>query len=393
MVKFHPSNLLEILREAANSQQKKGIKFLRNGQQHDYLSYQDVYVRASCLARKLRNSYEIGKLERIAITLPTSPEYVCAFFGILASGAVPVTLPHPSRVIASKKYANRIKGAVTQSRIKYVLGNQKVAKTLANELDLSSKLDIKVVLVDELLCNLNSAFSISDIDLDTGVALNTNDPAIIQYTSGSTSAPKGVILTHQQVIANLDAIRFGLDIVSNDICCSWLPLFHDMGLIGCLLGSIYNNIDLLLMNPIDFIRDPVNWLKLFGKFKATVSAAPNSAYLRCVQRTDTDQLNLLDLSSWRIAMNGAEFVDSETIDKFAQHFQNTGFQPEAFMPVYGMAEACLAVTFPPVNRKYISVEVDRKLLNKGIVEILPQDSKTVDIEHFPRRFISVGVIC
>lgn len=390
MVKFHPCNLLEMLREAANSQKKRGIKFFKNGQHYAYLSYQDVYVQASCLARELRNFYEIGKLERIAITLPTSPEFVVAFFAILAAGAVPVPVPHPSRVIASKKYASRIKGAITQSRIKCVLGNQKVARIFANEFDFASKLDIKVIIVDELLGKLNSASSIADVDCDTDVELDTNNPALIQYTSGSTSAPKGVILTHQQVIANLDAISFGLNIVSNDVCCSWLPLFHDMGLIGCLLGSIHNNIDLLLMNATDFIRDPVNWLKLFGNFKATVSAAPNSAYLRCVQRTDIDKVNLLDLSSWRIAMNGAEFVDSETLDKFARHFHNAGFQPEAFMPVYGMAEACLAVTFPPLNRKYISLEVDRKLLSKGIVEIFPQDSKAVDLKDFPRRFISVG---
>ena len=382
------SNLLEMLREAANSQQLRGIRFFKRGKQHSYLSYKDIYIHANCLAKKLRYSYKIGNFERVAITLPNSPEYVAAFFGIIAAGAVPVPLPHPSRVVASKIYASRIKGAITQSRIQYVIGNQKTAQTFANEFDFFDKLGIEVVLVEDL-CNLDSASSVSNIDIDPDTNPSIDCPALIQYTSGSTSAPKGVVLTHQQVMANLDAIRFGLKIVSNDVCCSWLPLFHDMGLIGCLLGSIYNNIDLLLMNPIDFIRNPLDWLKLFDKFKATVTAAPNSAYLRCVQRIDIERVNSLDLTSWRIAMNGSEFVDPETIDKFSQHFYVAGFQPEVFLPVYGMAEACLAVTFPPLNRKYISVDVDRKLLSKDIVENFPQD-KVVDLQHSLRRFVSVG---
>lgn len=379
----YPSNLLEVLEISANSPLKKGVRFFKDGQQYSYLSYQDILFQAGCLAGELRNYYKINNLERIAITLPTSPEYVVAFFGVLVAGAVPVTLPYPSRIIASQKYISRIEGATTQSRIRYIIGDKKVAKVFNNESCSANHQDIEVIPI-EYLQKLN-------VPLDgLNTSINGSFPALIQYTSGSTSAPKGVVLTHQQVIANLDAINCGLGLVSDDICCSWLPLFHDMGLIGCLLGSIYSNIDLLLMDPIEFIRDPLNWLRLFDSYKATVTAAPNSSYLRCVQKVDSAQVKLLNLSSWRIAMNGSEPVDLEIINNFYQHFRDTGFNLKAFMPVYGMAEASLAVTFPPVNREHISVNLNRELLGEGIVKIAFSKVEDVKIDNTWRQVISVG---
>lgn len=379
----YPSNLLEVLERSASSPLKKGVRFFKDGQQYSYLCYQDILFQAGCLAGELRTYYEINNLERIAITLPTSPEYIVAFFGVLAAGAVPVTLPYPSRIIASQKYISRIEGATTQSKIRYIIGDEKVAEIFNNESSSANHQSIKVIPI-ECFQKLNVPLS----KLNTSI--NGSFPALIQYTSGSTSAPKGVVLTHQQVIANLDAINCGLGLVSDDICCSWLPLFHDMGLIGCLLGSIYSNIDLLLMDPIEFIRDPLNWLRLFDNYKATVTAAPNSSYLRCVQKVDSAQVKSLNLSSWRIAMNGSEPVDLEILNNFCQYFRDTGFNFKAFMPVYGMAEASLAVTFPPVNREHISINLNRELLSKGVVKIASSTFEDVNINNPWRQVISVG---
>ena len=378
------SGIPGLLESAANSRKRKGIKFLRSGSVYSHLSYESLLSDAVSFAGYMKKSCPVGKLERVAIALPSSPEFVIAFFGTLLAGAVPVPLPHLDRFTAAGRYGDRMKAAITQSNIRYVMTTDYASKKLEKNFSFLSELNVSLISVDKT----QIGFPESDYS-DIGGELDLDSPALIQYTSGSTSKPKGIILTHRQVAANLEAINVGLNLCSEDVCCSWLPLFHDMGLIGCLLGSINSNIDLLLMEPIEFVRNPLNWLKPIDEFNATIASAPNSAYLRCIQRVTSDDLQSLNLSSWRVAMNGSEFVDPETMHTFSQHFQAANFKSRAFLPVYGMAEASLAVTFPPLDRDYAVICLDRKLLSRNEIEILPTDESEADTSSY-MQVASVG---
>lgn len=378
------SGILGLLERAANSGRGKGIRFLKSGSVYSHLPYENLLSSAVLFARYMKNSYPVERLERVAIALPNSPEFVTAFFGTLLIGAVPVPLPHLGRFTAISRYDDRMRGAITQSNIRYVITTEYASKRLEKDFSFFSELDVSLIAIDTMqFCSLDLNCN------DVGAELDLDAPALVQYTSGSTSKPKGIILTHRHLMANLDAINVGLDLCSADICCSWLPLFHDMGLIGCLLGSINSNIDLLLMDPIEFIRNPLNWLKPMSEFKATVTSAPNSAYLRCAQKVDVNDVVSLDLSSWRIAMNGSEFVDPETMHEFSQHFCAANFSPKAFLPVYGMAEASLAVTFPLLNKSYQVLCLDRKSLNKDAIKIVPVDESCSHVDNY-MQVVSVG---
>ena len=177
-----------------------------------------------------------------------------------------------------------------------------------------------------------------------------SDIALLQYTSGSTGAPKGVILTHAMLLANIRIVGHTIQVNSDDIFVSWLPLYHDMGLIGAWLGSLYFAIPLVIMSPLSFLKQPETWLWTIHHYQATISAAPNFAYALCIHKILDKEIEGLDLGSWRLAFNGAEPVSLQTITQFTQRFSAYGFKPTALTPVYGLAEASLGLVFTPINR-------------------------------------------
>lgn len=376
------SNLLEMLTKTAHSSQTKGIKFLKAGYVYEHLSYLDLLKKSYCFSETLKKSYCPKPFERIVITLPTSPEFVIAFFGIIIAGAVPVPLPHPNRLYSPARYLSRVVGVIAKSGVSFIVTNSEILEILDKNSSFFDELNVKEIIINGDEINTDSLMDYSY------PMINESDPALIQYTSGTTSQPKGVILTHSNLISNLDSIKQGLRLTSTDVCCSWLPLFHDMGLIGCLLGSINSNIDLLLMEPIEFIRDPVNWLNLFKDFKASITAAPNSAYLRCIQKISLDKAKSLDLSTWRVAMNGSEFVDARTMTDFSNHFKESGFGLNVFLSVYGMAESSLAVTFSTLGEKFTSIKLDRISLSSGIVTIVQSNDDVNNNQYM--WLVSVG---
>jgi len=176
-----------------------------------------------------------------------------------------------------------------------------------------------------------------------------SDIALLQYTSGSTGDPKGVVLTHANLLANIRAIGEAVELTSDDVGVSWLPLYHDMGLIGSWLTLLHYGTPLCVMSPLAFLARPERWLHAFHKHRGTIAAAPNFAYELCVRKIADKDIEGLDLSSWRAALNGAEPVNPETLERFEQRFAKYGFRREAQLPVYGLAEASLAVTFPPLH--------------------------------------------
>jgi acyl-CoA synthetase (AMP-forming)/AMP-acid ligase II len=174
--------------------------------------------------------------------------------------------------------------------------------------------------------------------------------ALVQYTSGSTGDPKGVVLTHGNLLANVRAIGEAMRIVPDDVAVSWLPLYHDMGLIGTWLGSLYHGCRLVAMSPTRFLASPRAWLSAIHRHRGTLTAAPAFGYEICATRIADADLEGLDLSSWRVALNGSEPVSPRGLELFAQRFARYGFRPEAMTPVYGLAENALALTFPPLGR-------------------------------------------
>ena len=184
----------------------------------------------------------------------------------------------------------------------------------------------------------------------TGPDGDASDPAFVQYTSGSTGQPKGVLLTHANLLANIRAIAAGLELEPTDVGVSWLPLYHDMGLIGSWLNCLHNGLPLTLMPPTAFLARPERWLWAIHERRATLSAAPNFAYELAARRIADERLEGLDLSSWRVALNGAEPVSPGTLERFARRFAPHGFRPTAMTPVYGLAECSVALAFPPIGR-------------------------------------------
>ncbi len=178
--------------------------------------------------------------------------------------------------------------------------------------------------------------------------------ALIQYTSGSTGDPKGVVLSHENLLANIRAIGRSINASSADVLVSWLPLYHDMGLIGAWLGSLYFGASFYVMSPLSFLARPQSWLWAMHRFRATISAAPNFAFERCVDKIDDANLAGLDLSSLRYFANGAEPVSVQTLQRFCEKFGRYGFHRDAMAPVYGLAENAVSLTLPPPGRAPLS---------------------------------------
>ena len=188
--------------------------------------------------------------------------------------------------------------------------------------------------------------------------------ALIQYTSGSTGDPKGVVLTHANLLANIRAMGEALAASSSDVFVSWLPLYHDMGLIGAWLGALHYGVPTVIMPPLAFLADPGRWLRAIGRHRATLSAAPNFAYELCCKNVHDEDIKGLDLSSLRMLMNGAEPVSPATIARFTARFAKFGFPPKAMAPVYGLAENSVGLTCPPVGRGPIVDRVERSALSR-----------------------------
>ncbi|MDG2571018.1 AMP-binding protein, partial [Vibrio parahaemolyticus] len=213
--------------------------------------------------------------------------------------------------------------------------------------------------LDEIVTHANLA---SADPVTAPVPVKAGDTALIQYTSGSTSDPKGVVLSHANLLANIRAMGTAIDASSRDVVVSWLPLYHDMGLIGAWLAPLYFRACSVILSPQAFLSDPKRWLWSLHQYRGTISAAPNFAYELCLKSIRDDDIAGLDLSSVRYLMNGAEPVNPSTVVRFAERFAPYGLKPEALAPVYGLAESSVGLAFPPLSRAPIIDRVDRGAL-------------------------------
>ncbi len=278
--------------------------------------------------------------QTVAIMLPTSPEYFFTYFGILRAGGIPVPIYPPARASQLEEHVRRHTGILANAQAVFLVSSpevMRVARLLQAHVE-----GLRAVLTPQQLAAGSAA--------PQAVPVRGDDIAFVQYTSGSTGAPKGVALTHANLLANIRAMAGAIAARPEDVFVSWLPLYHDMGLIGAWLGSLYVGMPLVVMSPLAFLARPQRWLEAISRWRGTLSAGPNFAYELCLARVGAATLATLDLSSWRLAFNGAEAVSPDTVIRFQQRMAACGLRPEAMAPVYGLAEASLGLLFPPLGR-------------------------------------------
>ncbi len=275
-----------------------------------------------------------------ALMLPTGLDYLATFLAVQIAGAIPVPIYPPARLSQLEDHVRRHAGILANARTRTLV-------TFAPALGVSKLLTAQV-------SGLDSVLDVAGLDRDGRFrerpGLDESSTAFLQYTSGSTGNPKGVVLSHGDVIASLKAMAVALGATPRDVFVSWLPLYHDMGLIGAWMGSLYYGFPLVLMSPLDFLARPARWLEAIHRHRGTLSGGPNFAYELCVRRIGPEEAEGLDLSSWRLAFNGAEPVSPDTMDRFTAKFTPYGLPPKAMTPVYGLAEATLGVAFTPIGR-------------------------------------------
>ena len=323
-----------------------------DGERNVTLTFGELYAAAQrCAAELARIGVPPGG--RVSLMLPTSRAFFVAYAGILLAGAVPVPIYPPFRADRIEEYAARQAGILNNAGVCLLLTFRRaeaVAKLLKPHVSsLKSVLDAEKLL-DAADKAPPPAPGALPAHLTGSRIRKADDIALLQYTSGSTGDPKGVTLTHANLLANMRAVGEAVRMGPQDVGVSWLPLYHDMGLIGAWLTLLHYGVPLVVMSPIAFLTRPERWLWAFHKHGGTIAAAPNFAYELCVRRIADKDVEGLDLSSWRAALNGAEPVNPETLQRFEQRFSRHGFRREAQLPVYGLAEASLAVTVPALNR-------------------------------------------
>ena len=330
------ATLVDLLRaQAAHQPDKQVYIFLQDGELDEVrMTYAELDLRAQAIAALLQQQGAAG--ERVLLLYPPGLDYIAAFFGCLYAGAVavPAYPPNPARL---DRTLPRLQAIVRDAR-------PAVALTTAQIASIAGMLGAQVPEFQAVQWFATDIISDDQAAEWRAPAAESGTLAFLQYTSGSTSTPKGVMLTHGNLLHNSEVIHQGFGTRPDSRGVFWLPFYHDMGLIGGLLQPIYCGGTSMLLSPVDFLQRPLRWLQAVSRFQATISGGPNFAYDLCARKVTPEQLQQLDLSSWQVAFNGAEPIRAETLDRFVETFGPCGFRREAFYPCYGLAEATLLVT-------------------------------------------------
>ncbi|HEU4321538.1 MAG TPA: MupA/Atu3671 family FMN-dependent luciferase-like monooxygenase [Roseiflexaceae bacterium] len=356
------ATLVELLRaRAAATPDRTGYTFLHDGETDARsLTYGELDAQARAVAAQLQA--HCGPGERVLLFYPPGLDYIAGLLGCLYAGmvAVPAYPPNPARLERTLPRLRTLARDAEPAVILTSAGLQGIAGPLAAEDAVFGR----------------AAWLAPTHDADAAAwrpaPLDGESLAVLQYTSGSTASPKGVMLSHGNMLHNLAAIAacFGHSEESRGVI--WLPPYHDMGLIGGILQPLYAGFPVALMSPSAFLQRPARWLEAIARFRATTSGGPNSAYELCIQKTTPEQRARLDLSSWRVAFNGAEPVRAETLERFADAFAASGFRRTAFYPCYGLAEATLIVAGGTAGREPAVVPAAELVSPTGVHSPDPQ---------------------
>jgi len=350
------------------------IQFYKDDGNGEKITYSQLYESAQKVAASLQH-YGMKKGDSVAIMLPTSREYFFSFFGILIGGGIPVPIYPPARVSQLEEHIVRHTRILQNSLAEILI-------TVPQAIPIAHLLKSRVSTLEHIL----PAFKLHEsLNRTIHPILNSDDIAFIQYTSGSTGDPKGVALTNANLLANIRAMGEAAQADSKDVFVSWLPLYHDMGLIGAWLGSLYFGALYVVMSPLSFLSRPQRWLWAIHRYGGTLSASPNFGYEYCMHRVKKENFEDLNLSSWRGAFNGAEAVSPQTLSNFAEYFAPYGFNKNAMMPVYGLAESSVGLAFPPLKRGVLVDNIER--------DTFMQDAKAVIVQEddkYALHFVSSG---
>ena len=350
------------------------IHLYREDGEGDAVTYRDLKRAAERIAGGLQQ-VGVRSGESVAIMLPTGRDYFASFFGVLLAGGVPVPLYPPGRPTRIEEHLRRHADIVANS-----LAGVLITVPEAKRFGLLLRLRVQTLRTVATPNELTSA--------SAGLAApspTAGDVAFLQYTSGSTGNPKGVVLTHGNLLANIRAMGAALEVEPTDVFVSWLPLYHDMGLIGAWLGTMHYAVPLVIMSPLSFLARPRRWLRAIHRYRGTMSAAPNFAYELCLKKVGDEDIRDLDLSSWRVAASGAEAVSPETVRHFCDRFRACGFRSEAMMPMYGLAESSVGLSFPPLGRGPLIDRIQRRPFTAS-GRAVPADETDADA----LRFVACG---
>ena len=362
------STLVELLiYRAKNQSEQKAYTFLQSIEKEAAsLTYGELHLQAQAIAASLQ-ALNLGG-ERALLLYQPGLDFIAAFFGCLYAGVIAVPAYPPRR----NQKLSRLQAIAADAQAKIVLTSKSILDNLqtgSNQEDLEIS-GLHWLATDELSNDLAVAWEPQE--------LTANTLAFLQYTSGSTGTPKGVMITHGNLLHNERMIEKAFGHTDKTIVVGWLPVFHDMGLIGNVLQPLYLGVPCILMSPVDFLQKPIRWLQAISHYKATTSGGPNFAYDLCIRKVTPEQLATLDLSSWEVAFTGAEPVRAETLEQFASTFAPCGFRKEAFYPCYGMAETTLIVSGGEKTALPITCNVDKAALEQN--RIVKQDKSRGDIQ-------------
>jgi fatty-acyl-CoA synthase len=360
--------LATLLDTAAARHPGRSVRFWSEGVS---VTYRELASAARALAAELvAEGMRPG--DAVGVLSPNGPEFFFALFAVTAAGGAVCPLPLPFGLRDIDGYRRRLAGITKAASMGLILGSPQLAP-------LAEHLTGTLPPVRFLTSPVTSEAAVKSLEAACPLpGARPDDTAIVQFTSGSTADPKGVALTHRNVLAGLAAISAGIQLGDADSGGFWLPLFHDMGLFGVLAG-IQAGLPMHVWSPTAFIKSPESWLREFQESGATISAMPNFGYEMLTAAVSPDEAAKLDLSSWRVAFNGAEPVLAPAVGAFTARFAPAGFRPEAMFPVYGMAEATLAVTFPPLGRPPAFDRLDRDALKAGRAVLAAPDASATRV--------------
>ncbi|MFJ3484091.1 non-ribosomal peptide synthetase [Pseudomonas sp. NPDC090202] len=354
-----PVTLAHALQQrAALTPDRLALRFLADDkEQGAVLSYRDLDLRARTIAAALQANAGFG--DRAVLLFPSGPDYVAAFFGCLYAGVIAVPAYPPES--ARRHHQQRLISIIADAEPRLVLTSSPLREPLLNMDELSAANAPTLLCVDDLDPALADGWQQPDLKGD--------DIAFLQYTSGSTALPKGVQVSHGNLVANEQLIRrgFGIDLNPNDVIVSWLPLYHDMGLIGGLLQPIFSGVPCVLMSPAYFLTRPIRWLEAISEYGGTISGGPDFAYRLCTERVSDAALARLDLSGWRVAYSGSEPIRLDTLQTFADKFAACGFSDSSYFASYGLAEATLFVAGGQRGQGIPALQVDDQALMQNRV--------------------------
>jgi len=326
------STLVELLIYRAQIQpEQRAYTFLQDGETEEVSwTYQELDQKARAIAARLQSLKAAG--ERVLLLYPPGLEFIAAFFGCLYAGVVAVPVYPPKR----NQSLSRLRAIVSDAQTTVVLTVNSTLTQIQSQFAQESEFaDMPLLATDSIAIDEASDWQPVQIDRDT--------LAFLQYTSGSTGTPKGVMVSHRNLLQNSKYTQQIWEYNSQSVMVTWLPVFHDMGLIYGVLQPLYQGFPCYMMAPVSFIQKPIRWLQAISRYKATHSGAPNFAYELCVLKTTPEERAALDLSSWHMTLNGAEPVRADTIKRFNEAFKTCGFDLTTFCPGYGLAEATLVV--------------------------------------------------